>query len=107
MRGPGQTHDSAAADSPYYRSLQCRFQLHSGLWDGDVSRGGLCEGDQRRMNKSFPQNSRPAKRAELSRGRKAWLTLGTVAAYAAVSVTKSHPAWAQAANPNAVSGKTK
>ncbi len=59
------------------------------------------------MNKSFPQNSRPAKRSELSRGRKAWLTLGTVAAYAAVSITKSHPAWAQAAGPNTVSGKTK
>ena len=59
------------------------------------------------MNKSFPQNSRPAKRSDLSRGRKAWLTLGTVAAYAAVSIAKSHPAWAQAAGPNTVSGKTK
>ncbi len=31
----------------------------------------------------------------LSRNKKTWLTLGTVAAYAAVSITRSVPAWAQ------------
>src|ERR1700722_18403207 len=42
--------------------------------------------------------SRPgAPGAKQSRKRvgKAWITLGTVAAYAAVSLTKSVPAWAQ------------
>jgi catecholate siderophore receptor len=59
------------------------------------------------MNKSFPQNPRPAKRSELTRARKAWLTLGTVAAYAAVSITKSVPAWAQDVTRNSANGKTK
>jgi catecholate siderophore receptor len=40
------------------------------------------------MNKTFLQTPQPARRPGLTRGRKAWLTLGTVAAYAAVSVTK-------------------
>ncbi|MDT7815835.1 MAG: catecholate siderophore receptor [Acidobacteriaceae bacterium] len=59
------------------------------------------------MNKSFPQNPQPAKRSELTRARKAWLTLGTVAAYAAVSITKSVPAWAQDVTRNSANGKTK
>jgi catecholate siderophore receptor len=59
------------------------------------------------MNQSFPQNPQPAKRQELTRGRKAWLTLGTLAAYAAVSITKSVPAWAQDTAPNAANGKPK
>src|SRR6201996_9634246 len=68
---------------------------------------GVCDGDQRRMHKSFPQDPQPAKRSEPPRGRKAWLTLGTVAAYAAVSITKSLPAWAQNAKPNSSNGKAK
>jgi catecholate siderophore receptor len=52
------------------------------------------------MNKSFPESPRVARRSNLTRGRKAWLTLGTVAAYAAVSITKSVPAWAQDAAAN-------
>jgi catecholate siderophore receptor len=67
----------------------------------------LCDGDQRTMNKSFPQNPQPARRSELTRARKAWLTLGTVAAYAAVSITKSVPAWAQDAAPNLANNKPK
>jgi catecholate siderophore receptor len=59
------------------------------------------------MNKSFPQNPQPAKRSELTRGRKAWLTLGTVAAYAAVSITKSVPVWAQDAAKGSAKGKQK
>jgi catecholate siderophore receptor len=59
------------------------------------------------MNDSFPQAFQPAKRSVLTRGRKAWLTLGTVAAYAAVSITKSVPAWAQDAGPNSANGKPK
>jgi catecholate siderophore receptor len=59
------------------------------------------------MNKSFPQNPQPARRSELTRGRKAWLTLGTVAAYAAVSIAKSVPAWAQDAAPNSANNKPK
>src|SRR6201996_2314420 len=56
------------------------------------------------MNKTSLQTPQPARRPELTRGRRAWLTLGTVAAYAAVSITKSVPAWAQDAAAN---GKAK
>jgi catecholate siderophore receptor len=59
------------------------------------------------MNKSFPQTPQPARRSELTRGRKAWLTLGTVAAYAAVSIAKSVPAWAQDAAPSSANNKPK
>jgi catecholate siderophore receptor len=59
------------------------------------------------MNESFTQNPQPAKRSERTRGRKAWLTLGTVAAYAAVSITKSVPVWAQDAARSSSKGKQK
>ncbi len=59
------------------------------------------------MNKSFPQNSQPARRSGRTPGRKAWLTLGTVAAYAAVSITKSLPVWAQDAARSSAKGKPK
>jgi catecholate siderophore receptor len=39
-----------------------------------------------------------------NRGSRAWLTLGTVAAYAAVSITRSVPAWAQDASATAGKG---
>jgi catecholate siderophore receptor len=52
------------------------------------------------MNKTFPQTPQTVRRPDLTRGRRAWLTLGTVAAYAAVSITKSVPAWAQDAPAN-------
>jgi catecholate siderophore receptor len=47
------------------------------------------------MNGNFPRNPQSTERNERSRSAKTWLTLGTVAAYAAVSITKCMPAWAQ------------
>ena len=47
------------------------------------------------MNGIFPRNPQSTERTERSRSAKTWLTLGTVAAYAAVSITKCMPAWAQ------------
>ena len=47
------------------------------------------------MDESIRRNSPLSKRQERSRSGKGWLTLGTVAAYAAVSITRAVPAWAQ------------
>jgi catecholate siderophore receptor len=52
------------------------------------------------VNDKFrPQAPKPRR----NRGGRAWLTLGTVAAYAAVSITRSVPAWAQ--DTTATAGK--
>ena len=40
-----------------------------------------------------------------SRAAKAWLTLGTVAAYAAVSISRPTVIWAQAVDPSKAGGK--
>jgi catecholate siderophore receptor len=53
------------------------------------------------MNGNFHRNPRSTERNERSRSAKTWLTLGTVAAYAAVSITKCMPAWAQNATATA------
>ncbi len=47
------------------------------------------------MSGNFPRKQQSTERNERSRNAKTWLTLGTVAAYAAVSITKGMPAWAQ------------
>src|SRR5882724_9605638 len=47
------------------------------------------------MNGDFPRDPQSTEPNERSRSAKTWLTLGTVAAYAAVSITKWMPAWAQ------------
>src|SRR5580700_390235 len=98
MRGPGQTHSLAAADSSHYRSLRCRFQLGSRLVAESSPPRPLCEGDQRTMNERFRLNPFLNKS---TRSARTWLTLGTAAAYAAVSLTRSSPTWAQnATTPN-------
>ncbi len=51
------------------------------------------------------QQNSPTAHNGRNRSGKAWLTLGTVAAYAAVSITRSIPAWAQ--NTDATAGKGK
>lgn len=59
------------------------------------------------MDKNLPNT--PTQHTDLRRSngrtRKAWLTWGTVAAYAAVSVTKTLPVWAQNVAPTTATGK--
>src|ERR1700759_2172661 len=58
----------------------------------------LCEGDLRTMSERFRLNPFVNKP---TRSARTWLTLGTAAAYAAVSLTRTSPTWAQNANtPN-------
>jgi catecholate siderophore receptor len=57
------------------------------------------------MKDSSCHKSQATKRPGRTRSGKTWLTLGTAAAYAAVSITKSLPAWTQ--NPTNANGKPK
>jgi hypothetical protein len=92
MRGSGQTHNLAAADSPTIGLRACHDQ------PGSYSRayGALRASgrETKNMKDKFPSTPQTPAPVRRSCG-KAWLTLGTVAAYAAVSISKSMPAWAQ------------
>jgi catecholate siderophore receptor len=53
------------------------------------------QGDQQAMKNKSHHNPQTVPQQRRNRSSKAWLTLGTVAAYAAVSITKTIPVWAQ------------